>query len=276
MPIARRYESIDPRVRYVHHPQNLGASFNHNFVIEQARGEFFKWVSDDDLYAPDLLERCIDALDSRPEIALAHAWTAFIDDAGRITHARLPTDHRCPRCRRALPESAVHARRRRHLRGHPDVDPPAGGAPWQLTTLPTAPSSQIWRCTVPSTTCPIFSTSGVTIPCGPSGPHPASVDVAPIWTPGVRTVGAILPCGWSRSTCWAYVAAIWRAPIGPTDRWRCGRELAVWVARHADPMRRRRLLDSPDPAVQALGAGSLATRMSTKVRTVVGRVASGR
>jgi glycosyltransferase involved in cell wall biosynthesis len=55
--IARRYESIDPRVRYVYHPRNLGSSFNHNFVIEQARSEFFKWVSDDDLYAPDLLQR---------------------------------------------------------------------------------------------------------------------------------------------------------------------------------------------------------------------------
>ena len=30
-------------------------------------------------------QRCIDALDSRPEIVLAHAWTAFIDDAGTIT-----------------------------------------------------------------------------------------------------------------------------------------------------------------------------------------------
>ena len=34
--------------------------------MEQARGELFKWVSDDDLYAPDLLQRCIDALDSHP------------------------------------------------------------------------------------------------------------------------------------------------------------------------------------------------------------------
>ena len=72
-------------MRYVHHPQNRGSTFNHNFVMEQARGEFFKWVSDDDLYAPDLLQRCIDALDSRPEIVLAHAWTAFIDEAGTIT-----------------------------------------------------------------------------------------------------------------------------------------------------------------------------------------------
>ena len=93
--IARHYQSIDPRVRYIRHPQNRGSTFNHNFVIEQSRGEFFKWASDDDLYAPDLLQRCIDALDSFPEISLAHAWTALIDEAGRITepiHYALRTD----------------------------------------------------------------------------------------------------------------------------------------------------------------------------------------
>jgi hypothetical protein len=38
--IARHYQSIDPRVRYIRHPQNRGSTFNHNFVIEQSRGEF--------------------------------------------------------------------------------------------------------------------------------------------------------------------------------------------------------------------------------------------
>ena len=55
--IARRYAATDPRVHHVHHPRNRGSSFNHNFVVEQGRGEFFKWVSDDDLYAQHLLQR---------------------------------------------------------------------------------------------------------------------------------------------------------------------------------------------------------------------------
>ena len=82
--------------------QNRGSTFNHNFVIEQARGELFKWVSDDDLYAPELLQRCIEALDSRPEMVLAHAWTAFIDDDGQDHRRdRLSADDRCPRSRRS-------------------------------------------------------------------------------------------------------------------------------------------------------------------------------
>ena len=86
---ARSLNATRPRIHasgtYVT-AKNLGATFNHNFVIEQARGEFFKWVSDDDLYAPNLLQDCVDALGARPEVALAHAWTAYIDDQSMVTH----------------------------------------------------------------------------------------------------------------------------------------------------------------------------------------------
>jgi glycosyltransferase involved in cell wall biosynthesis len=57
--IAQQCAAKDLRVRYVGHPQNFGSSFNHNFVINQTRSEFFRWVSDDDLDAPDLLQRCM-------------------------------------------------------------------------------------------------------------------------------------------------------------------------------------------------------------------------
>ena len=93
--IGKHYQSVDPRVRYVRHDQNRGSTFNHNFVLGQAQGELFKWASDDDLYAPDLLQRCIDALDSLPDLALAHSWTAFIDEESKITersHYGLTTD----------------------------------------------------------------------------------------------------------------------------------------------------------------------------------------
>ena len=78
--ICRDYESQDPRIRYCRQPRNIGSSPNHNFVVEVARGEFFKWASYDDLYARDLLERCVEALDEHPEAVLAHSWTANIDE----------------------------------------------------------------------------------------------------------------------------------------------------------------------------------------------------
>jgi glycosyltransferase involved in cell wall biosynthesis len=85
--IARRYAELDGRVRYVRHERNIGATPNHNFVAQEARGELFKWASHDDLYARDLIERCVAALDEQPDILLAHSWTAIIDSSGDVVKA---------------------------------------------------------------------------------------------------------------------------------------------------------------------------------------------
>ena len=82
--ICRDYESQDARIRYCRQPRNIGSSPNHNFVVEVARGELFKWASYDDLYARELLERCVDALDEHPDAVLAHSWTANIDEADAV------------------------------------------------------------------------------------------------------------------------------------------------------------------------------------------------
>jgi glycosyltransferase involved in cell wall biosynthesis len=82
--ICRRYEKQDSRIRYVRQPQNMGCAPNHNYVVQQARGELFKWASHDDLYARDLLKCCVDVLDELPHVVLAHPWTATIDDSGTV------------------------------------------------------------------------------------------------------------------------------------------------------------------------------------------------
>lgn len=82
--ICARYQEQDSRVRYFRQPRNIGCAPNHNFLVGEARGELFKWASDDDLYACDLLERCVEALDKYPDAALAHSFTAIIDDSGDV------------------------------------------------------------------------------------------------------------------------------------------------------------------------------------------------
>ena len=47
----------------------------------------FKWAANDDLYARDLLKRCVEALDEHPQVVLAHAWTAMIDGSGTVFKA---------------------------------------------------------------------------------------------------------------------------------------------------------------------------------------------
>ena len=85
--ICRRYQRQDSRIRYIRQPRNIGCAPNHNLIVDEARGEFVKWASHDDLYARDLMERCVDALDAYPHVVLAHAWTAMIDGSGAVTEA---------------------------------------------------------------------------------------------------------------------------------------------------------------------------------------------
>jgi glycosyltransferase involved in cell wall biosynthesis len=85
--ICRRYEKLDSRIRYFRQEQNVGLAPNHNFCVERASGELFKWAAGDDLYARDLLEKCVAALDEHPRVVLAHSWTAMIDIDGNVTQA---------------------------------------------------------------------------------------------------------------------------------------------------------------------------------------------
>ncbi|WP_030057314.1 glycosyltransferase family 2 protein [Streptomyces novaecaesareae] len=82
--ICRRYAEKDSRIRYLRLSRNIGAAPNHNYVFTQCRGELFKWASHDDLYARDLLLRCVEALDERPDVILAHSGQAVIDETGQV------------------------------------------------------------------------------------------------------------------------------------------------------------------------------------------------
>jgi glycosyltransferase involved in cell wall biosynthesis len=82
--VCHSYGKQDSRIRYIRQPRDIGRVPNHNFLIEQARGELFKWAACDDLYARDLLKRCVDALDENPQVVLAHAWEAIIDDSNAV------------------------------------------------------------------------------------------------------------------------------------------------------------------------------------------------
>jgi glycosyltransferase involved in cell wall biosynthesis len=97
--ICQHYVQQDSRVRHLRHPENIGLARNHNCLVAEARGELFKWAAHDDLYGKDLLRLCVEALDERPDIVLAHSWTALIDGSGQVIRAlqyRLATDSPSP------------------------------------------------------------------------------------------------------------------------------------------------------------------------------------
>ena len=96
--ICCRYEKQDSRVRYVRQPRNIGLVPNHNFVVGLARGELFQWAAHDDLYARDLLKRCVDGLDENLQAVFAHSWAVMIDSSATPTKlTKFPEANASPR-----------------------------------------------------------------------------------------------------------------------------------------------------------------------------------
>jgi glycosyltransferase involved in cell wall biosynthesis len=83
--ICRDYMSRDSRIRYFRHELNRGAAWNHNYVLDLARGEFFKWNSYDDRLAPAFLEKCVAALDRTPEAVLCFSKYVDVDANGEAS-----------------------------------------------------------------------------------------------------------------------------------------------------------------------------------------------
>lgn len=264
--IAQAYAERDPRVRYVRHRVNRGSTFNHNFVIHEARGELFKWVSDDDLYAPELLERCIAALDARPEVTVAHAWTAYLDEDGSVVATPpypLVTD---------VPDPAQRFRSLLRTQGGDDI----------YGVIRMSVLSQI----------ELFGSYHMAdrtfvaelLLHGPFHNVPAHLYFRRDHPARASRVGRFIRRRCShldpaRANRWrhpmirllgeyvlGFVGAVRRAPLSPRDRVRCYVELTTWLVSHLNPMYRQAMSDSSDPAFAAIGEGSLAGRASDRLR----------
>src|SRR6266850_1186232 len=82
--ICQSYAAKDRRIRYGRNPTNLGAAKNYRLTFELSSGEYFRWATCDDLFAPTSLERCIEVLDRELSTVLVYPKTKLIDDRGRI------------------------------------------------------------------------------------------------------------------------------------------------------------------------------------------------
>jgi polysaccharide pyruvyl transferase WcaK-like protein/glycosyltransferase involved in cell wall biosynthesis len=231
--IARAYAAVDPRVRYTRHPRNVGSALNHALLVHQARGKYFKWVSDDDLYAPDLLERCMEAFDRQPGIVSSHAWTAYLDESGNIIRKPeypLKTDSpRVPERFRSLLHTyggddmygifpvAVLRRiapvRSHHLADRTFVSELALYGPFY-----NVPDFLYFR---REHARRVSRSPSVRDRCTRWDPRRANRWRHPV----VRLVGEYLL---------AYVTALWRAPISWPDRLHCLLHLILWTAGHVD------------------------------------------
>ena len=207
---------------------------NHNYMVDQARGELFKWAAGDDLYARDLLGAAWTRWTSTPR----SCWP--IPGHGHDRRHRngvpgrgVPAVHLVAAGAGAFPQHAVRRRRGRRRRHHAD----RGAAPdRQERQLPPRGPDDHFRADparARSTRCPTGCTSGATTPSGPSGPTRACGPGARTWTPAGRDKLRHPAVRLYGEYIWAYLRSIHQAPISAADKRECYRYLWEWAASRA-------------------------------------------
>ena len=66
--ICEEYMKKDLRIKYIQQKKNLGAFYNFNFVLSQAKSKYFMWAEVDDKWEPEFIEKNVAVLESNPKI----------------------------------------------------------------------------------------------------------------------------------------------------------------------------------------------------------------
>jgi glycosyltransferase involved in cell wall biosynthesis len=81
--IAEKYAAIDKRVRVISNGKNMKLPASLNIGFAQAKGKYFTWTSDDNLYKPNALETMSKYLDENPGTDFVSANTDVIGEDGQ-------------------------------------------------------------------------------------------------------------------------------------------------------------------------------------------------
>jgi glycosyltransferase involved in cell wall biosynthesis len=86
--VVREFMARDPRISLHRQGSPLGISGNFQFVLRQARGEFFMWAADDDEWAPDFVSQCVNAFGADDVVSvMPHMQTHY-----RVQGVHRPVD----------------------------------------------------------------------------------------------------------------------------------------------------------------------------------------
>jgi glycosyltransferase involved in cell wall biosynthesis len=87
--LIQRYAQSDSRLRWWRNPKNLGLGGNLNICLKEARGEYIKYVlQDDKLLEPGAVRRLVAVLDANASASLAVSASHLIDAGSRLNQVR--------------------------------------------------------------------------------------------------------------------------------------------------------------------------------------------
>jgi GT2 family glycosyltransferase len=73
---------IDKRLRYLRHPVNIGANRNYNYCLNEARGDYFLLLHDDDAIDADFVATCVAAANHAVHEGIIRTGVRVIDEHG--------------------------------------------------------------------------------------------------------------------------------------------------------------------------------------------------
>jgi glycosyltransferase involved in cell wall biosynthesis len=86
--LCEEYAAKDRRIRYIRQSVNRGAIANFNFVLKEARGEYFMWAAADDTWDRQWIEILLNGFREGAVISSGHLCT--IDASGNVVRTYKP------------------------------------------------------------------------------------------------------------------------------------------------------------------------------------------
>ena len=80
--ICHEYAARDKRVMYVRQSENIGATANFHFVLQEAVGEYFMWAAGDDKCEPTFIEHLLAVFKEDEDVVLAMSDVRNISETG--------------------------------------------------------------------------------------------------------------------------------------------------------------------------------------------------
>lgn len=93
--ICHAFAARDMRIKIIRNNTRLGGARNFNKTFSLSHGEFFMWASQDDIFHPDYIAKCLKRLKESPDCIMALSEIAFIDENGNsraINYSNIGTE----------------------------------------------------------------------------------------------------------------------------------------------------------------------------------------
>lgn len=78
--ICREFAERDSRISYTRHSENRGATYNFQFVLNEARGDYFMWAAHDDWWEPEFVAANLHELLADPSVIASISQVEFIGE----------------------------------------------------------------------------------------------------------------------------------------------------------------------------------------------------